>query len=125
MIVVVNHPPGCSPVSSETLLAKLEHSHFPDTAAIYLPDNPGGVGRARKIGMDSFIASLAPEEMEDHFIFSLDADTIVEKDYFTQVIAELNDGGAVSIGFSHTMPEDPEHRRAILQYEKYTFISCS
>ena len=119
VIVVVNHPPGCSPVSSEALLAKLEHSHFPDTAAIYLPDNPGGVGRARKLGMDSFIASLAPEDMENHFIFSLDADTIVEKDYFSQVMAELSDGGAVSIGFSHTVPEDPEQRRAILRYEKY------
>ena len=119
VIVVVNHPPGCSAVSSEELLAKLKRAAFPDTAAIYLPDNSGGVGRARKIGMDSFIASLAPEDMENHFIFSLDADTIVEKNYFTKVIAALNDGGAVSIGFSHTLPEDPEHRDAILHYEKY------
>lgn len=119
VIVVVNHPQGSSPDSSEALLAKLENTPCPNTAAIYLPDNPGGVGRARKIGMDSFIASLAPEDMENHFIFSLDADTIVEKNYFTQVIAQLDPGGAVSIGFSHTMPEDPEHRDAILRYEKY------
>ena len=118
-VVVVNHPPGTAPDKSLELLSKINRRRDPQLAAIYLPDNPGGVGRARKTGMDSFIASLPPEEMEESFIFSLDADTTIEKDYFNRIIPELSGGGAVSIGFSHRTPENPEQRSAIRKYEHY------
>ena len=107
VIVVINYPPGADPEQSVKLLQDINSGIYPGVSAIYLPENSGGVGRARKIGMDSFIASVSPENMEKCAIFSLDADTTVEKDYICTVFPEVLNGGGVSIGFSHKKEKYP------------------
>lgn len=118
-VVVVNHPPGADAAPSEKLFLDITSGTYPGISAIYLPDNPGGVGLARKTGMDAFLASLAPEELESAVIFSLDADTIVDANYITTVLPEVLKGGAVAIPFSHREAETPEIQQAIGCYEAY------
>ena len=119
VIAVINYPAGESAEESEKLLNLIRVGVFPGVIPLYLPELSGGVGAARKAGMDAFIRTLAFDEMEKSVIFSLDADTLVEKDYFVKVLPEALKGGAVSIGFSHQKAADREHQRAIDRYEAY------
>lgn len=80
----------------------------------------GGVGEARKIGMDIALRILDPSF--DSFITSLDADTTVETDYLTELFKffEEKKAGAATLGFSHSREKStPELLRAIEIYEKY------
>ena len=126
-IVVINYPSGADPRQSEALFKQYENGDFPaDTAVIYLPELSGGVGAARKAGMDAFIHQLSPEDMEKSVIFSIDADTVIEKEYFTVVLPEVLSGGAVSIPFSHQKAVDPAGQQAINRYEAYLqrYVDC-
>ena len=78
VIAVVNHPAGADEKSSLQLLEYLQTQRgvFP----LYLPELSGGVGAARKAGMDAFLASQPEEKIPECIIFSLDADTRIEKD---------------------------------------------
>lgn len=119
VIVVINYPPGADETQSELLFEEIKSGKYGDIHALYLPDNPGGVGAARKVGMDTFLHSVPPENMEKSVIFSLDADTVVEENYFIELLPELLKGGAVSIPFSHQKAEDPALQQAIYEYEAY------
>ena len=119
VIVVINYPPGADDFQSKELLKETDSGKFGKVHTIYLPDNPGGVGAARKAGMDAFIHSVPPEEMEKSVICSLDADTVVEKDYFICTLPEVLKGGAVSIPFSHQKAETCAQQQAIDAYEAY------
>jgi hypothetical protein len=119
VIAVINYPAGQAAEESEKLLKLIQAGVFPGVVPLYLPELSGGVGAARKAGMDAFIRTLAPEDMEKSVIFSLDADTVIEKDYFVKVLPEALKGGAVSIGFSHQKAGDDEHQQAIDRYEAY------
>lgn len=119
IIVVINHPPGADDFQSVKLLEEINSGKYSKIHTIYLPNNPGGVGAARKAGMDTFIHAVPPEEMEKSVIYSLDADTIVEEDYFSDTLPEVLKGGAVSIPFSHRKAETPALQRAIDDYEAY------
>lgn len=119
-VVVINHPPGADPRESEELCALHREGKFPgECEVIYLPGLSGGVGAARKAGMDAFIRTIPPEEMENAVICSLDADTVVEEDYFQSILPEVLGGGAVSIPFSHQKAETPAQQDAIDTYEAY------
>lgn len=119
VIAVINYPRGTDGEESQKLLNLIRVGVFPGVIPIYLPESVGGVGAARKAGMDAFINTLEPGNMEKSVIFSLDADTVIEKDYFVKVLPEALKGGAVSIGFSHQRAADAEHQAAIDHYEKY------
>ena len=119
VIVVINYPPGADDFQSKELLKETDSGKYGKVYSIYLPDNPGGVGAARKAGMDAFIHSVPPEEMEKSVICSLDADTVVEKDYFLCTLPEVLKGGAVSIPFSHQKAETCVQQQAIDTYEAY------
>ena len=119
VIAVINYPPGADDFQSKKLLEEINHGKYSKIYSIYLPDNSGGVGAARKAGMDAFLHSVPPEEMEKSVIFSLDADTIVEEDYFRCTLPEVLKGGAVSIPFSHQEAETPAQQQAIDAYESY------
>ena len=80
VIVVVNHPAGAPEQPSRDTLKYLETRKFPNLFTLYAPGITGGVGRARKLGMDAFVAAHDAESVDDTLIFSLDADTRVEKD---------------------------------------------
>ena len=119
IIVVINYPANRSSRQSEELYALWKKGALPADEVIYLPELSGGVGAARKAGMDSFISGLPPEELEQSVIYSLDADTAVEPEYFRATLPEVLSGGAVSIPFSHRKAPTPQAQAAIEYYEAY------
>ena len=119
VIAVINYPKGADKSESEKLLNLIRAGVFPGVYPLYLPELPGGVGAARKAGMDAFIGTLAAAEMEKSVIFSLDGDTVVDENYFVKVLPETLKGGAVTIGFSHQAAGDALHQAAIDRYEAY------
>ncbi|MDR0931459.1 MAG: hypothetical protein LBM70_00345 [Victivallales bacterium] len=127
VLVVINHPAdGSSQVknSSRELLQKFRDGEFScrNLFWIYAPDLAGGVGEARKIGMDAVVASQSAATAEQTIIASLDADTIAEADYFPAVIAEFKRDSkiaALAIPFVHQAGATPAEERAIREYEAY------
>lgn len=123
VIVVVNHPPGADAAPSLATLELLEkRSDIPGLAWIYAPSLVGGVGAARKLGMDSFIAALDADSVNDALFFSLDADTRVDENYFAILEKAFHDhpeAGFVTAGFRHEAGSTPELEHAIREYEKY------
>lgn len=119
VIAVINYPPGADKTESEKLYNLIRIGVFPGVVPIYLPELTGGVGAARKAGMDAFIGTLSAGELEKRVIFSLDADTLVERNYFEKVLPETLYHGALSIGFSHQRAGDALHQAAIDRYEAY------
>jgi glycosyltransferase involved in cell wall biosynthesis len=83
-----------------------------------IPQNLGGVGMARKIGMDMALRLLKKSSAPRNLIISLDADTLVQnnylsaiKNYFTQKIK------TAIVAYEHQMPLNYEEQAAICCYE--------
>ncbi|MBR7103893.1 MAG: glycosyltransferase family 2 protein [Lentisphaeria bacterium] len=124
VIVVVNHPAGADEGSSLELLAYLEKVSLPRVYPLYLPDLKGGVGEARKRGMDCFAASRTFQQLKESIIFSLDADSPVSKNYFREVFGAFSaapDAPGVLIPVRHRQGKTREQERAIREYERYMF----
>ncbi len=127
VVLVVNHPkdaPLGRKVASVKLLSRLEQHEFPLPNLEYLVafDLEGGVGKARKLGMDACLATLDPESVEQAVFWSLDADSIVARDYIVAVVEELKqhpEFSALSIGIRHQEGNTPELECAIRKYEQY------
>ncbi len=79
----------------------------------------GGVGEARKIGMDIALEIL--DHRSNPFIASLDADTTVEGNYLQELFSFFNKGEAYAavIDFSHSKGDDESGDKAIAVYERY------
>ena len=127
VILVVNHPPEAPERVREAsfeLLRRLRREPYPDgfwVDAATHPE-PGGVGRARKLGMDAFVHSLSPERLETAWMASLDADSPVAPGYLDALdrfFAERRDCSAVTVGFRHRTGDTPELECAIRRYEAY------
>ena len=75
-----------------------------------------GVGFARKIGMDFALKYSHPNSI----IFSLDADTIIDKNYFNILSKAFQkfDFQACTINFQHQKSDDLIVEKAIREYEK-------
>ena len=127
VLVVVNHPndaPARVRDASAELLRRFRSGEIarPNLFWIDAPDLTGGVGEARKLGMDAVIASQDPDALEQTVIASLDADTVVEPDYFPgvrQYFVQDSALAALSIPFRHRAGATPEEEAAIRQYEAY------
>ena len=127
VLLVVNHPadaPSRVKAASGELLRLLASGAFSCRNLFWIdaPDLTGGVGEARKLGMDAVIASCHAEQAERVILASLDADTVAEPDYFDAVRGcfERNPAAsALSISFSHRPGATPEEERAIRSYEAY------
>jgi hypothetical protein len=83
-----------------------------------IPHNSGGVGMARKIGMDMALRLLKKSSAPRNLILSLDADTLVQnnylsaiKKYFTQKVK------AAIVAYEHQIPLNYEEQAAICCYE--------
>ncbi len=90
------------------------------SAGLELPIRTGGVGLARKIGMDLALPQLDYEKVTP-LLISLDADTLVRPDYLSALIRHFQDAkvsGAV-IPFCHQPGSTPEEDRAIKRYELF------
>ena len=85
-----------------------------------LPLKGGGVGLARRIGLDLALARLAASA-GDPILVCLDADTLVRPDYLPALVRHFAGsacGGAV-IPFRHQQGLSPQTDAAILRYELY------
>ncbi len=84
-----------------------------------LPEKTGGVGLARKIGLDRALDILSPRQGEKALLFCLDADTLVERNYLSSVrgFFTKRGPGAGVVRFRHRRTGDEEERRAIVCYE--------
>ncbi|WP_282038903.1 glycosyltransferase [Saccharicrinis aurantiacus] len=90
--------------------------------AFELPVKHFGAGLARKIGMDEAIRHFNAFNNENGVILSLDADSLVEENYFSSVSKFFKDDKKIgcSINFEHPLNEElygSELVEAITQYE--------
>jgi len=84
-----------------------------------IPDRDGGVGTARKIGMDAALWLVETQEEGDGVICCIDADTLVEENYlaaFRTYFAGTGDPAAVT-AYAHQVPDHPDRLAAICCYE--------
>ncbi len=84
-----------------------------------IPDHDGGVGTARKIGMDAVLRCMERKELEKEVICCLDADTLVEENYLSAVYAHFRGAGtpAAVTAYAHQKPADQYLLAAICCYE--------
>lgn len=84
-----------------------------------LPEKDGGVGLARKIGMDLVLTVFNYQSKGKKIIICLDADCTVDKNYLTTIIETFN-GENVKAGYvkyEHTLPDNEKQKLAIVCYE--------
>ncbi len=84
-----------------------------------IPDRDGGVGTARKIGMDAALRVVDAHAAGGGVICCLDADTLVEENYlsaFRMYFTRTNDPAAVA-AYAHQKSDDPRLLAAICCYE--------
>jgi hypothetical protein len=134
IVVVVNHredAPLSAKMDNHQTLQRLAarkpsldnlHLAWVDAASsgLELPQKTGGVGLARKIGMDLALPRFDYEKVTP-LLISLDADTLVRPDYLSALIRHFQDAkvsGAV-IPFCHQPGSTPEEDRAIKRYELF------
>ena len=84
-----------------------------------IPDRDGGVGTARKIGMDGALAVLNGQGPGGGVICCLDADTLVMENYLAAGYAHFSrsDDRAAVAGYAHQKPVDSRMLAAICCYE--------
>ena len=124
IIAVVNHPQGADGADSLELLQELKARNLKNLFVIYAPDLTGGVGEARKIGMDCFVGSREFSQLENAFIYSLDGDSPVEKNYFTEtaeILSENANSPGIIIKIRHSQAQTTDQEEAIREYERYMF----
>ncbi len=94
--------------------------HAPD-----LPQEKAGAGLARKIAMDEAVARFNQLNRKDGWIFSLDADTLVEPNYFTALEQHIKKNPRLNAGifyFEHPLEGnsyDPAIYEGIVRYELF------
>jgi hypothetical protein len=83
-----------------------------------IPQKLGGVGMARKIGMDMALRLLKNRSAPHNLIISLDADTLVRNDYLSVIINYFKPEVKTAIvAYEHQMPLDYIQQAAICCYE--------
>ena len=84
-----------------------------------LSDKEGGVGLARKIGMDLALTAFDYNSPDKKIIICLDADCEVGKNYLTETVRTFNKKNlhAAAVKFEHKLPEDLHLAYAIICYE--------
>jgi len=134
ILVVVNHRQDASPGekadNQETLrilscgepsLAGLQLA-WVDAASpgLELPAKTGGVGMARKIGLDLALTRLNYGETPP-ILISLDADTLCRPDYLPSILSHFQEKSAHAavIPFCHQLGATPEEDQAIRRYELF------
>jgi glycosyltransferase involved in cell wall biosynthesis len=84
-----------------------------------IPDNSGGVGTARKIGMDAALTLLDENAPGRGIISCLDADTAVEENFLSAIYGYFSvDGFPAAVArYAHRRPSDARLFSAICRYE--------
>jgi hypothetical protein len=137
VIILINESEQCGSEVSEYNLSTYysilnwikEHSskwlQFYPVGPVKLPGKWAGVGLARKVAMDEALYRFNILNSPEGVIVSLDADTLVETNYFQAILEHFHkhseDAGA-TIRFSHQTEGIPEIQvRGITCYEKYLY----
>jgi hypothetical protein len=89
------------------------------SAGFEIPDRDGGVGTARKIGMDAALGIIESAEKSEGSICCLDADTLVEGNYLSAIRAHFNGTGhpGAVTAYAHQQTADTQLQAAICCYE--------
>ncbi|MCX7874755.1 MAG: hypothetical protein N2321_01165 [Melioribacteraceae bacterium] len=84
-----------------------------------MPENDGGVGFARKIGMDLALNYFDYSSSKKKMIYCLDSDCLVSNNYLETLIEEVNQKNIYAgyVEYEHQLPEDDEEKKAIILYE--------
>lgn len=82
---------------------------------------PGGVGAARKLGLDYGLRLLVEGGNAGGALINLDADTLVEADYLPALEAHFarDDAWGSVVDFAHVLEGSRDQRQAILEYEAF------
>ena len=82
-------------------------------------DDEGGVGLARKIGMDTALQIFDYSIPDKKLIISLDADCLVEENYLSEIslFFKKQNVSAATIDFEHDLSEDGINKLGIISYE--------
>jgi Glycosyl transferase family group 2 len=85
-----------------------------------MPVKGGGVGLARRIGLDLALSRLDVLD-NDPILICLDADTLVRPDYFPALVRHFGQSacGAAVIPFCHQRGTSAEYERIIMRYELF------
>ena len=117
---LVNHTVKDNPFISKIINSGL-HIAFIDasTQGNELPAKDGGVGLARKIGMDAALSLFDYSNGNSNMIVCLDADCIVEQNYITTINKEFRESNSAVayINFEHLLDGTDENIAAIICYE--------
>jgi hypothetical protein len=91
------------------------------TSGNEMDDKTGGVGVARKTGMDLALTVFDYESENKRILICLDADCTVKNNYFSEIFKSLNNKeiNAAHVDYEHPLPEDSENRLAIICYELF------
>lgn len=131
ILLVINHGENTQAQyiqDNQKLLAQLRNNsaefHCSNLAFIDSPTPlKHGVGEARKIGMDSAIKLMTDaQNAEQSILVSLDADTIVDDDYFVKISQSFEthqDFGGIAFDILHQKSENLAQEQAIRAYERY------
>ena len=86
-----------------------------------LPEKEGGVGLARKIGMDLALTLFNYSINRKKILICLDADCIVSENYLSTIVQSFNQSNmqAAYVSYEHILPEDETSQRAIICYELF------
>jgi glycosyltransferase involved in cell wall biosynthesis len=82
----------------------------------------GGVGEARKIGMDSCLELFEQDVLNDKLFFCLDADTLVSENYLSsafEYFKKHKNTQAATVNFAHRAGKDAAEHAAIELYENF------
>jgi len=135
VILLINHSENASDETKNlNLTTKKEADQWisthPKAGLIFFAAGPvvlkkkwAGAGLARKSGMDEAIRRFNLKNKPDGILVSLDADTLVEKNYLVEIehwFKQNPDKVGATIAFSHqTEGLDGKHLEGIQLYEKY------
>ncbi|MGE5861578.1 MAG: hypothetical protein ACM34J_13530 [Ignavibacteria bacterium] len=89
------------------------------SAGMEMPEKIGGVGLARKVGMDLALTAFDYSYERKKFLVSLDADCTVEKNYLSELFKYFNGShaGAAVIKYRHGLSGYSGQTAAIICYE--------
>jgi len=84
-----------------------------------LDDKNGGVGLARKIGMDLALTKFDYLSLNKKIMICTDADCIVDTNYLSEISQDFNRNNyeAAVVNFSHDISSNDEETKAIICYE--------
>lgn len=111
--------------TSDNLVAKVNESNLQiglvdaSSEGLELNDKEGGVGLARKIGMDEALKHFDYSTIQKNILICLDADCTVSENYISAIRESFdnNDLHAAYVNYSHALPNDVENQKAIINYE--------